>query len=563
RSYQDSYRSEGMDGFVPWPEEYARQYRQAGYWLDRTITDVLDERFRRFAPRTALICDDGRAFTYEELGRLSTRLALHLNRLGLRVYDRVLLQLPNTAEAVISYVGTLKAGGVPIMALAAHREAEIGHFAQLSEARAYLAPAVIRGFDFQEMAEALRGLAPSLDLVLISGGPARPGNHRIEELLADPIEERVDAGVLPYPDPDLPAVLQLSGGTTGIPKLIPRTHNDYGYNFLRNAEVCELDESTVMLIPIPQGHNFALACPGLMGVLAVGGCEVLAGHPSMDHLLPLMERHGVTHFVGVPTLILALLNHPKRKEHDLSSLRCILTGGSKLNPEVAFRIKPELECDVQQVLGMAEGPLYWTRLDDPEEVRLCTQGRPQSPGDEFRIVNPGTDEDAKPGEMGELWCRGPHTIRGYYRAAEHNAKAFSPDGFYKSGDLVRLHPSGNVVVEGRIKDCINRGGEKISAEEIENHILAHPGVANCAVVAMPDELLGERACAYVVLQHGQELSLSLLSEFLLNTRKIARFKVPERLEVVDAFPLTNVGKINKKALRERIAAECRVASGAS
>jgi len=550
-----------MDGFVPWPEEYAHRYRQEGYWLDRTITEVLDERFLRFASRTALICDDGRKFTYEELGRLSTRLALHLNRLGLRVYDRVLLQLPNTAEAVISYLGTLKAGGVPIMALAAHREAEIGHFAQLSEARAYLAPAVIRGFDFQEMAGTLRGLAPSLDLVLVSGGAARPGNHRIEELLADPIEDRVDAGVLPRPDPDLPAVLQLSGGTTGIPKLIPRTHNDYVYNFLRNAEVCELDEATVMLIPIPQGHNFALACPGLMGVLAGGGCEVLSGSPSTDHLLPLMERHRVTHFVGVPTQILALLNHPKRREHDLSALRCILTGGSKLNPEVAVRIKPELGCDVQQVLGMAEGPLFWTRLDDPEEVRMVTQGRPQSPGDEFRIVNQGTGEDAKPGEMGELWCRGPHTIRGYYRAAEHNAKAFSPDGFYRSGDLVRLHPSGNVVVEGRIKDCINRGGEKISAEEIENHILAHPSVANCAAVAMPDALLGEKVCAYVILHPGEELTLPVLSEFLLNTRKIARFKLPERLEVVEAFPLTNVGKINKKALRERIAAQCQVASG--
>src|SRR5512138_1061142 len=148
---------------------------------------------------------------------------------------------------------------------------------------------------------------------------------------------------------------------------------------------------------------------------------------------------------------------------------------------------------------MAEGPLYWTRLDDPDDIRLHTQGRPQSPGDEFRIVDPVTNQDVAPGERGELWCRGPHTIRGYYRAEEYNANAFSPDGFYKSGDLVRLHPSGNVVVEGRNKDCINRGGEKISAEEVENHIIAHPAVLNCGVVAMPDPLMGEKSCAYVVL----------------------------------------------------------------
>ncbi|WP_279384523.1 AMP-binding enzyme [Geotalea toluenoxydans] len=201
---------------------------------------------------------------------------------------------------------------------------------------------------------------------------------------------------------------------------------------------------------------------------------------------------------------------------------------------------------------MAEGPLYWTRLEDPDEVRLHTQGRPQSPGDEFRIVDPESGKEVAPGEVGELWCRGPHTIRGYYRADEHNARAFSPDGFYKSGDLVRLHPSGNIVVEGRNKDCINRGGEKISAEEIENHLIAHGSVLNCAVVAMPDAIFGEKCCAFVVPAPGASLTLEGLCEFLIKERKIARFKLPERLETLDALPLTNVGKVNKKALREII-----------
>ena len=236
-------------------------------------------------------------------------------------------------------------------------------------------------------------------------------------------------------------------------------------------------------------------------------------------------------------------------------VQMILTGGSKLNPEVALRLRPELGCEVQQVLGMAEGPLYWTRLDDPDDIRLHTQGRPQSPGDEFRIVDPVTNQDVAPGERGELWCRGPHTIRGYYRAEEYNANAFSPDGFYKSGDLVRLHPSGNVVVEGRNKDCINRGGEKISAEEVENHIIAHPAVLNCGVVAMPDPLMGEKSCAYVVLMPESSLTLDGLCEFLTTERKIARFKLPERLEIVETLALTNVGKINKKALREDVAAK--------
>jgi len=540
-------------GFTPWPEDFARQYRDAGYWSNQTISEILENKFERFASKTALISEDGTQFSYAELGGLSTRLALHFNQLGLKLYDRVIHQIPNNPLSVLTFLGTLKAGAIPIMTLPPHREAEIAHFAQLSEASGYAIPSHAKDFDFQELASDLQKKCHTLRTVLVADGNPRPGYHSIESLLRDPIEERVDVGVLPRPNPDLPSVLQLSGGTTGIPKLIPRTHNDYSYNFLRSAEVCGFDETVIMLIAIPQAHNFAFACPGLLGVLSAGGCEVLTSTTAIDHLMELIQQHKITHFVAVPTMILGLLNHPDRNKYDLSSLRMILTGGSKLNPEVALRLRPELDCDVQQVMGMAEGPLFWTHLDDPDDVKLNTQGRPQSPGDEFRIVDLATNEDAAPGEMGELWCRGPHTIRGYYRADEYNAKAFSPDGFYKSGDLVRLHPSGNIIVEGRNKDCINRGGEKISAEEIENHLIAHPLILNCAVVAMPDQHFGEKCCAFVVLEPWASLTLEELCDFLNRERKIARFKFPERLEILDALPVTNVGKVNKKALRELIA----------
>jgi len=546
-----------MEGFIPWPQEFADKYKAAGYWLDRTISDVLDEKFTQYASRTALITDDGRQFTYDRLGKLVDRLALHLNRLGLKLYDRLILQIPNVAEVVITYLATLKAGGIPIMALPAHREAEIGYFAKLSEARVLAIADRLKEFDYREMAASVQAENPSLASVFVTGGDPKSGFHSIDELLRDPIEERVDTSTLPRPDPNLPAVLLLSGGTTGIPKLIPRTHNDYVYNFIRCAEVAQLDEDSVMIIAIPQEHNFAAACPGLKGVLSRGGCEVLSRSPVPKAMIALMEKYKVTHFIGVPTMVLGLLNHPERHSHDLSSLKLILTGGSKLNPETGARIGPDLHCDVQQILGMAEGPLFFVNLDDTEEAKVYTQGRPISPGDEFRIVDPETNQDVRDGQVGELWCRGPYTIRGYYRAPEHNANAFTDDGFYKSGDLVRLHASGNLIVEGRIKDCINRGGEKISAEEVENHIMAHPQVNNCAYVAMPDPMFGERACAYVIPRPGADLTLESLNKFLLHERKIAKFKLPERLEVVDDFPLTAVGKINKKALRERIAAKIK------
>lgn len=541
-----------FEGFTQYPEEFSRSYREKGFWKDKTISQVLDERFIRYAENTILIADDGSRYTYQDFDTLVTRLALHLNVLGLKLYDRVVLQLPNDPQVLITYLAILKAGGIPIMALPPHQEAEIGYFAEFTSATALAIPDVFHKNDKQEMASNIMAEKSSaLELVLVSGGKPRTGFFSLDALLADPIEKRENPSILPLPDPDMPAVFQLSGGTTGIPKLIPRTHNDYVYNFLCNAEVCELNQNTVLLSTIPLEHNFAIACPGFKGVISQGGCAVISGNTSPQKTFELIQHHNATHWIAVPAMIIGLLNHPERSKYELSSLEVILTGGSKLNPEMARRIRPELGCDVQQVLGMAEGPLFWVRLDDPEEVKLHTQGRPQSDGDEFKIVDPFGNE-VPAGDVGELWCRGPHTIRGYYRAPEHNAKAFSEDGFYKSGDLVRLHPSGNVIVEGRIKDLINRGGEKISAEEVENHILAHPDVDNCACVAMPDQVLGERACAYIVLKPKSIMTLESLNEFLLNEQRIAKFKLPERLEIIEFLPLTNVGKVNKKTLRKMV-----------
>jgi non-ribosomal peptide synthetase component E (peptide arylation enzyme) len=207
---------------------------------------------------------------------------------------------------------------------------------------------------------------------------------------------------------------------------------------------------------------------------------------------------------------------------------------------------------------MSEGLLMFVRLDDPPDVRLETVGRPICPDDEVRIVDED-DQDVPDGEVGEMLARGPYTLRGYFRSPEHNARAFTPDGFYRSGDLMRRHPSGNYMVEGRKKDLINRGGEKISAEEIENLILSHPAVQNVACVAMPDPVLGETMCACVLLKPGFDLDLEELVRFL-ESEEIARHKLPERLEVMDEFPLSPIGKVSKKDLVSTVAA--RLGAGA-
>ena len=374
---------------------------------------------------------------------------------------------------------------------------------------------------------------------------------RFADLLGDRIEERVSVASLARlkPDAGMPAVFQLSGGSTGLPKVIPRTHNDYLYNSYLLSSKSGYDRDGVALVAIPMLHNFPLAGAVQPGLL-LGGKVVLAQGPEPETIFGLVERERVTWICAVPSMVVSWLNDPRLKRADLSSLKSLAVGGARLNPEPARRVLNEIGPVVTQVYGMAEGLCCSTRVGDPEEVIVETQGRPMSEDDEIRIVDEN-DRDVPPGKLGELLTRGPYTIRGYYKAKEHNRASFTADGYYRTGDVVRMHRSGNLIVEGRRKDLINRGGEKISAEEIENLILSHPAVENAAVVAMPDAVLGERACAYVVLRPSASLDLGALTRFL-EKKRIARFKLPERLEVIERLPATAVGKISKKDLRDDI-----------
>ncbi len=541
-----------MDGFVEWPEDYVRKYQKAGYWQGHLVGDIIDDARAGFPDRIALSFE-GKHVTYEGLGNKVDRLALHLLDMGHRPLDRLILQLPNVPETVYLYFAAVKIGVIPVMTLPAHRQAEISYFADFTHATSYAIPKSFRGFDYVKMAQEIHSLTPTVKHVLVLDGDVSSGFISLTTLLEDPIEERENVQAIlkeARPDPLWPAVFQLSGGTTGVPKLIPRTHNDYTYN----SSLCQIlsgsGPDTALLIGIPITHNFPTTF--LQGVFMCGGKVVISPSPAPDVVLPLIEQEGVTTVPAVPATVISYVNDPELKRYDLSSLKLCLVGGSKLQPEVAQEIGPKLGSDVQQILGMAEGPNFCTRLDDPDEVKFYTQGRALSPGDEIRIVNDEGNEVTQ-GEVGELTVRGPYTIRGYFNAPEHNAAAFTPEGFYKSGDLVRMHPSGNLIVEGRLKDTINRGGEKISAEEMENHILAFPKLLNCAYVAMPDPILGEKACLFAVTKGGEKISLEELNNFLVNERRIAKFKLPERLELVDQLPQTHVGKINKKELRRIIA----------
>lgn len=541
-----------LDGVVPFPPELARRFRGKGYWRDRSLAEEFAPVFERYAERVAVIDRDAR-ITYAEVDRASDRLALNLLEAGLAPLDRVVVQLPNVIEFVFLYFALQKIGCIPIAALATHRFLEVSQFARLSGAAACVTPDRHGDFDFTGMVRRVRNETPSVKLGIVLGD-APDGFLSLGGLIAREPKRRAEELRTLKITPTDPAIFQLSGGTTGVPKLIPRTHNDYAYNSRIAAEVCAVNGESVLLLALPIAHNLPLACPGLQGTMLQGGRVVLSAGTKPEDLFRLIERHRVTHLKVVPALLIRLINDPAIGKYDLSSLRIIQSGGQRMQPEVRMRTKELIpSVTVQENFGMSEGMLFFVRLDDPEEVRMETCGRPLSPDDEVKLVDEEGREVA-PGEVGELTCRGPYTLRGYYGVPEYNARQFTPEGFYRSGDLMRLHPSGNYVVEGRKKDLINRGGEKISAEEIENLILAHPSVQNIACVPMPDPQLGEKMCACVIPKAGRGLTLPELIAFLKD-KEIAKFKLPERLEILPDFPVSTFGKVSKKALVEMVTAK--------
>ncbi len=538
-----------LPGVVPFPPEFAARYRAKGYWRDRTLVQEFAVPFADFAERTALI-DGDRRYRYRDIDRISDNLALNLLDLGLKPLDRVVPTLPNVAEFVLLYFALQKIGCIPIAALATHRYNEVNQFVRIAEAVACVYPERQSDFAFGPMIRRIAQESPFMRFPIVLGTPGA-GEISLTELIERPARGPTSrlAGITI--EPTDPCIFQLSGGTTGVPKLIPRTHNDYAYNSKIAATVCEVDGGSVLLLALPIAHNLPLACPGVQGFMFRGGTVVLSRTTRPEEMFPLIAKHRVTHIKVVPALLIRLINHPLVTAVDTSSVRFIQSGGQRLQPEVRLRTRELIPgCFVQENFGMSEGMLFFVRSNDPEDVRLETVGRPISPDDEVRLLD-DDDREVAFGEVGELCARGPYTLRGYYGAPEHNARAFTSDGFYRSGDLMRQHPSGNYMVEGRKKDLINRGGEKISAEEIENLILQHPAVENVACVAMPDPDLGERMCACVILHRGKTLSLAELVAFLAD-KEIARFKLPERIEVMADFPLSTFGKVSKKTLVEQV-----------
>jgi len=542
------------DDQVPFPREFQNRYRAAGLWKDQTLSQAFESIASLDPTRPALVTP-ALTWSYEDLISKVNNVAAGLLAVGLVPGDRVLLQLSNSAQAVSAWYGLLKAGLVPVCTLAIHREHEIRQIGRKTGAVAHLIQTDFPGYDLNALARTMRSDLPAMRTLITVG---RPGDQtpedaiRIEDLEereAVPGElaqlERIQDSI----DLDKPAVLQLSGGTTGTPKVIPRLHPEYWYNGLAAAQWWGLDPNDRLAFALPIAHNAGVA-NALLGAHSVGAALLLAT-PQPDQLLPLMTEHGATWLLTPPGVMRDYLDDHRFDAAFRLVRSCVLTA-APVSQELFDEIQGR-GLTVTQAFGMTEGLFLFTPPGASDLLRARTVGVPISAHDEVRILEPGTESLVENGVVGELCVRGPYTIRGYLGEPERNAQAFTSDGFYRSGDLavkVTIGGEHGYALAGRTKDLINRGGEKINAEEIETLLLQHADIVEVALVAIPDPRLGERACAFVVTRPGTATPTVETLRAYLDSLGVAKFKWPERVESIQTLPRTNIGKIQKRTLRD-------------
>lgn len=545
-----------LPGVVPHPAAEVDRYVAAGAWGTRSLPTAFRQVAATYAERTALITPDTQ-LTYRELDARSDAVAAGLLSSGLLPGERVLLQLTNSATAVVAWYGLLKAGLIPVCTLAIHRRLEIERIGRQSGAVAHLVQADFPSFDLVRLAQEVAGLLPEMrQLVTVGAAPVK-AFMQIEDLQDHEISGKEQAELLDIAaslEVRGPAVLQLSGGTTGTPKIIPRLHAEYRYNADLTASWWGHTEQSVLAFGLPLAHNAALT-NGLHAAHGAGAALLLAT-PAAGVMLPLMAEHRATWTMSPPGLAREYLSDPGFDDAVARLGTWVLTAARVHRP--VFDELTRRGVHVTQAFGMSEGLFLFTPLDAPADLRAGTVGIPISPLDEIRVLRPGTEAEVAEGETGELAARGPYTIRGYLAAPDRDRDAFTADGFYRSADLVRARRYEGTLsysIEGRVKDLVDRGGEKINAEEVELLVAGHPAVAEIALVGMPDPRLGERGCAYVVPRDRQNPPALPDICAHLEAEGLAKYKWPERLELIDALPRTQVGKIAKTILRADIAAK--------
>ena len=539
-----------LDGFREYNRDDAEKYNRRRWWAGLTWGDIFDKATDLY-PRKIGLVDDSTKFTYRELREKVDRLAVSLVGLGVGQGDFALIQLPNWHEFIISYFALQKVGARVVLLIARHGKAEISYLCELTKPTVWIVPEKYGKVAYKPLIAEVRNEYASLQHIILARSQEREGFHSLDALIEN---GRLTAEALSVvserrPDPMEVATITPTGGTTGLPKAVPRIHNDFIANVEYHSKAWEITSADTILTVAPVSHGQGMLC-GVGASFFNYAKYVLSDSTKAEDICAAIEREKVTAFPTVPAVLQRIVNFEGLTKHDLSSLKKVYSGGAPSSPELVKAVYDRLGCKFVNAYGSAEGSCAMTRLDDDFETVCTTVGQKDCPYNEFKVINQ-YEREVPPGTEGELVTKGPTIFTGYYKSDEENKKIFTKDGLFRTGDLAVIDESGMIRLTGRIKETILRGGETISALAIEQLISSHPDATDVAVIGMPDADLGERVCAYVVKKPKAVLSFDDIIAFLKGAGASV-MQLPERIEFVSAIPLTKIGKADKKMLREDI-----------
>ena len=533
-------------GVVYPPRERLEHYVSTGVLGETSLGQALVEALPRYGDKIAINGPDG-PISYAQLDDDTNRFAAALLAMGLKPLDRVTFQLVNSQELLVALIACWKADLIPVATLAAHRKTEIGYLSRHAGAKAHFIGIEDR-FDFPAFAEDIRRQVPSMEHIVVVRGRGPDHLSHMADLIASQDSEAARAIVAGLErDPYQVTVFQLSGGTTSVPKIIPRFGNEYLLNCVAVGAKLEMTGDDTIFVQLQLMHNAGTICA--IPALLLGGTVIASSAMDPLTMLGLLKDHRPTIFFAMSAALARMKAVNITQLVDLSATRLVIS------PNAARQTEEILGVTGIHIFGMTEGVCTFGQASDPDEARYNTIGTPICAADEMRVVDPDTGQDLPPGEVGELVIRGPYTFHGYFDAEDRNAEVFTADGYYRTGDQMSVRVIEGrkyYAFEGRLKDLVSRGGEKINCEEVEMAARHHDGIADIAVVAMPDPELDERACAFII-PTGPEAApdVAALAQFLV-ARGLAKFKCPERIELVAEFPTTDSGKLSKPKLKAQI-----------
>jgi 2,3-dihydroxybenzoate-AMP ligase len=540
-----------IDGCAPYASQDVEKYSKTRWWLGMTWGDVFDKHTDIYAQRTGLVGDKGR-WTNHELRQQVDKLAISLMTLGIRPKERVLLQLPNWHEFVFSFLALQKIGAIVVVLIPRHNQMEINHFCKLTEPVAWILPTQYGKIEYQPIIDDVLKQNPQLKHVIQARTRGDTRYHALENLMeeSETTPENLRALAERRPDPNEVCQILPTGGTTGLPKLSPRTHNCYMNNVEYHVYRWDITSQDTIMAITPLGHNLSVHW-GMAAALFAHAKFVVLDSVKPEDICEWVQRERVTAIPTVPALIARVVRMENLAEYDLSSLKKISVGGAPSTRDLVETVTEKIGCQFVNGFGSVEGTCSSTKLGDSIDLICGSVGKPICPYDELKVVDADGNE-VPTGVDGELVSKGPGIFTGYFKSSpEERAKIFTRDGFFRTGDQAKKDESGYIWITGRIKDIIIRGGENISAVEIENLMSGHPGIVDAAVVGMPDRILGEKICAYVIPTPGVRPTLDEVVAFL-KSKGASVLQCPERIEMIEELPLTKVGKVDKKRLREEI-----------